>query len=209
MKTKLFEALKTKFEGVSEQTLNRIAEKAAKTVTEDDAVQPYVDGVTFQNVIDSEADYRATKGSLTAIENYEKKFNIKDGKPNQPPKKDDKTDDDKKDEDTPEWAKKILEFANSYEEDKKQNLVVSKKNQIVSKIIELGASKKDEAHIKSLVEMAGVADTDDVEEKSNAILSVYNAFKKPNGGTPPPEDTDEGGDDKAFDKLLESAKQEV
>jgi len=79
MKQKILDALKTKFPGVSENILNRIAEKLAKTVTTEEQVQTAIDGVTFQQVIDGEADRRVTEASQTAVANYEKKHGLKDG----------------------------------------------------------------------------------------------------------------------------------
>jgi hypothetical protein len=81
MKQKILEALKAKFVGVSDTILSRIAEKSARTVTTEDAVQAAVDAVTFQQVIDSESDRRATEATQTAVINYEKKHSIKEGKP--------------------------------------------------------------------------------------------------------------------------------
>jgi len=79
MKTKIIDALKARFSGVNEQILNRIADKLAKTVTTEAEVQPAVDGVTFQQIIDGEADRRATEATQTAVVNYEKKHGLKDG----------------------------------------------------------------------------------------------------------------------------------
>ena len=52
MKQKILEALKTRFIGVDEKVLNRVAEKLAKTVTTEEGVQPAVDATTFQQIID-------------------------------------------------------------------------------------------------------------------------------------------------------------
>jgi hypothetical protein len=79
MKQKILEALKAKFQGVGETILSRIAEKLAKTVTTEEGVQPAVDGVTFQQIVDSEADRRATEATQSAVVNYEKKHGLKDG----------------------------------------------------------------------------------------------------------------------------------
>jgi hypothetical protein len=79
MKQKILEALKAKFQGVSDTILSRIAEKLAKTVTTEEGVEPAVEGVTFQQVIESEADRRATDATQTAVTNYEKKHGLKDG----------------------------------------------------------------------------------------------------------------------------------
>jgi hypothetical protein len=84
MKQKILEALKAKFTGVSDAILNRIAEKLAKTVTTEEGVQPAVDGITFQQVIDGEADRRATDASQTAVATYEKKHGLKDGQKTEP-----------------------------------------------------------------------------------------------------------------------------
>jgi hypothetical protein len=81
MKEKILTALKARFDGVNDHILSRIADKLARTVTTEDAVQTAVDAVTFQQVIDGEADRRATEATQTAIVSYEKKYSIKEGKP--------------------------------------------------------------------------------------------------------------------------------
>lgn len=75
----LLDALKTKFPGVSESILNRIATKKANTVTTAEQVKTVVDGMTLQQVIDSYADYRATEATNTAVHNYETKYGLRDG----------------------------------------------------------------------------------------------------------------------------------
>lgn len=79
MLQEILNALKAKFEGVSDAVLNRIAAKLAKTVTTAEQVKSAVDGVTLQQVIDSYADNRATEATQTAIRNYEQKHGLKDG----------------------------------------------------------------------------------------------------------------------------------
>ena len=64
MKEKILALLKTKFPGVDEATLSRIAEKKAVGVTDESQLQTIADGVGFQ-----------------AVSNYEKKHGLKDGKP--------------------------------------------------------------------------------------------------------------------------------
>ncbi len=81
MKKKILEALKAKFEGVSETILDRIATKLAKTASTEDQVAAAVEGVTLQQVIESYGDSRATEAQQTAVRNYEAKYNLKDGKP--------------------------------------------------------------------------------------------------------------------------------
>lgn len=79
MKKEILEALKAKFPGVSENILNRIAEKLAKTVTSEESVTTAVEGVTFQQVLESYGDSRATEAQQTAVSNYEKKHGLREG----------------------------------------------------------------------------------------------------------------------------------
>lgn len=80
MRKELLDALKAKFPGVSEKILGRIADNLAKTTTKSEDVATAVEGVTFQQVLDSYGDSRATEAQQTAVTNYEKKHGLKDGK---------------------------------------------------------------------------------------------------------------------------------
>lgn len=79
-------SLRTKFAGVDDATLQRIASKKAEGVTDESKVNSIVEGISFQDVLTSYGDYRADGAQKTAISNYEKKHNIKDGKPIEEPK---------------------------------------------------------------------------------------------------------------------------
>lgn len=79
MRKELIDALKAKFAGVSENVLGRVADKLAKTVTTAEQVVSAVDGVTFQQVLDSYGDSRATEAQQTAVRNYENKHGLIDG----------------------------------------------------------------------------------------------------------------------------------
>lgn len=79
MKKQTLDALKAKFQGVSEAILNRVADKLAKTVTTVEQIAPAVEGVTIQQVIESYGDSRATEAQQTAVHNYESKYGLKDG----------------------------------------------------------------------------------------------------------------------------------
>lgn len=104
MKTKILDALKAKFEGVSEAILSRVADKLAKTTQAEEDVATAVEGVTFQQVLESYGDSRATEASKTAIKNYEAQLNKKkdDTKKQEEGAKQD-------DNDVPEWAKGFIE----------------------------------------------------------------------------------------------------
>ena len=78
--------LKTKFQGVEDAILQRIASKKAEGVTDESKVNSIVEGITFQDVLTSYGDFRADGAQKTAVSNYEKKHNIKDGKPIEEPK---------------------------------------------------------------------------------------------------------------------------
>jgi hypothetical protein len=97
MYQQILDALKKKFTGVNDKILERMAKKLAKTTKTEDEVQTAVDGVTFQQIIDSEGDRRANEATDTAVRNYETKHNLKDGKPVAKPSDDDDDDDDEED----------------------------------------------------------------------------------------------------------------
>lgn len=111
MRKQILEALKAKFEGVSEAVLGRIADKLAKTVKTEEQVATAVEGVTLQEVIDGYADSRATEAQQTAVRNYESKHGLKDGvkvnsggaPTNHEPGN------NGGDEDVPAWAQKIID----------------------------------------------------------------------------------------------------
>lgn len=112
MRQQILDALKAKFSGVSEKILGRIADKLAKTVTTQEQVATAVEGVTFQQVLDSYGDSRATEATQTAVANYETKHGLKDGKVVQKPAtvvenpKDDKGNGEEK---VPAWAQALIE----------------------------------------------------------------------------------------------------
>lgn len=107
MKQKILEVLKTRYAGVAESILDRVADKLAKTVTDDAGIATAVDGA-FNDILESYGDKRATDASKTAVANYERKHGLKDGQkvsggeppiePNQP-----------KQDDMPAWAQALVD----------------------------------------------------------------------------------------------------
>ncbi len=81
MKEKLLALLKTKFPGVDNAILERIAAKRVENVTDEAQLPATAEGIGFQDVLQSYGDYRAGDASQTAVRNYEKRHNLKDGKP--------------------------------------------------------------------------------------------------------------------------------
>lgn len=107
-------ALKTKFQGVEDATLQRIASKKSEGVTDESKVNSIVEGISFQDVLTSYGDYRADGAQKTAISNYEKKHNIKDGKPieetkPQQPQTPAPTPQPKPAEEVPAWAQILID----------------------------------------------------------------------------------------------------
>lgn len=110
---KILAGLKTKFQGVEDATLQRIASKKAEGVTDESKVNSIVEGISFQDVLTSYGDYRADGAQKTAVSNYEKKHNIKDGKPIEEPKPQDPlptpTPQSKPTEQVPAWAQSLID----------------------------------------------------------------------------------------------------
>ena len=93
--------LQQKFTGVDTAIFTRIATKKAEGVTDETKVNSIVEGISFSDVLNSYGDFRAGDATRTSVLNYEKRYNLKDGKPienpnpnpNPNPKPEDKTDD--------------------------------------------------------------------------------------------------------------------
>lgn len=118
MKQKILEALKTKFQGSNAKVLDRIAEALAKTVSTEEQVATAVAGVTQELIAGMEAygDARATEAQQTAVQNYETKHGLKDGKPAQqqePPKSNPRQSGS---EETPAWAQALIDSNKSLAE---------------------------------------------------------------------------------------------
>ena len=77
--------LQTKFTGVDTALLTRIANKKAEGVTDASLVNSIVEGINFTDVLNSYGDFRANGAVASAVANYEKKHNLKDGKPIEEP----------------------------------------------------------------------------------------------------------------------------
>ena len=108
MYKEILEQLKTKFPGVSEQILDRVAKKLAETVTKSEDVKTAVDGVTFQKILESYGDSRATDATKTAVLNYERKHGLKDGQKVETATQQQQQVEIKPDETAPAWAQAIV-----------------------------------------------------------------------------------------------------
>lgn len=107
--------LRTKFQGADDATLQHMASKKAEGVTDESKVNSIVEGISFQDVLTSYGDYRADGAQKTAVSNYEKKHNIKDGKPIEEPKPQDPPTDPKPTpqvaptDQVPAWAQSLID----------------------------------------------------------------------------------------------------
>ena len=159
MKKEILESLKARFSGVNEQILNRIAEKLAKTVTKEDDVAAAVEGVTLQQVIEGEADRRATEATQNAVSNYEKKHSLKEGKPVEGGGQGTQTEPNKGNDDngeTPAWAKALIEKLATLEGEK----VISTRKQQVSAVLK-GTSDKFKGIIEKNFDRMNFKDDED------------------------------------------------
>lgn len=154
---KILAGLQQKFTGADNATLVRIATKKAEGVTDEAQVQAIVDSVSFGDVMQSYGDYRVGDATKTAIANYEKKHNLKDGKPADEPKK---VDEPKKDEPVPAWAQAIIdsnktltEKVASYEAEKSAAL----------RQASISAKAKEYGIPENLVSMLKIADDADLD----------------------------------------------
>lgn len=170
MKEKILAAIQTKFPGVEVAILSRIAEKKASGVTDESQIPTIVEGISFQDVLTSYGDFRAGDATTSAVRNYEKKHNLKDGKPVAPedPKPDPKP--QEKTDDVPAWAQSLIdsnkvlaEKLAGYEAEKAKQ---ERFAQILSKAKEYGIPE-------NLVPMLNVADDADLDVYMNEAKQTF------------------------------------
>ena len=141
MKVKLLAALKTKFIGVDDAILDRIATKKAEGLTDESQITSIVDGISFSDVLTSYGDFRAGDASNSAVRNYEKKHNLKDGKPIENPNPNPKPE-EKKDDDVPAWAQALIDSNKTLSTElstlKQEKLQATRQEQVLAKAKEYG-----------------------------------------------------------------------
>lgn len=132
--------LQQKFPGVDTAILTRIANKKAEGVTDETKVNSIVEGISFSDVLTSYGDFRAGDASKSAVTNYEKKHNLKDGKPivepNPTPKPEEKEDD------VPAWAQALIDSNKTLSDEltqlKTEKAQATRSQQILAKAKEYG-----------------------------------------------------------------------
>lgn len=142
MKEKILALLKTKFPGVDEATLSRIAEKKATGVTDESQLQTIADGVSFTDVLNSYGDFRANSAVTSAVSNYEKKHGLKDGKPIENPNPNPNPNPEDKKDDVPAWAQALIDSNKNLSTElsalKQEKLQATRQEQILAKAKEYG-----------------------------------------------------------------------
>lgn len=144
MKKEILEALTTKFPGVSVSILDRIATKLAKTVTSAEQVKTAVEGVTIQQVIEGYGDSRATEASETArknaVQEYESRYGLKDGVKTtttggeQPTGGSATNPTTGGSDETPAWAKRLIERIDRMESAKTTETRAQQLNAVIGKL---------------------------------------------------------------------------
>lgn len=188
MKTKIMDALKTKFDGVSDAILGRIADKLSKTAKTEEDVNTLVEGVTFQQILESYGDSRATEAQQSAVANYEKKHGLKDGKsvktePKTEPKAEPKTEND----DVPAWAKALIDSNNSLKSELeaiKGEKTTNKRKSELDKVLNKAPEKIRQRYEKDFSRMNFKDDEDFngwIEEITPDVESIVNDYNTKGG----------------------------
>lgn len=221
MKQKVLDSLKAKFEGVSDKILGRIADKLAKTVDTQEQIATAVEGVTFQQVLESYGDSRATEATQTAVANYEAKHGLKDGKVVQKPKpiteSDTDNDNGKAGDNIPDWAQKLIESNKNLVEQVRtmqgEKITATRREQL-SKIVSTLPPSVRKAYERTPVE--GITDeefeslkgeiTSEAEEIAKETTARGVVFGRPTiqGGTKTQQSTADNGGNEATEDEAEA-----
>lgn len=198
MNQKILEALKEKFTGASDDVLVRLANKIGKKITTEEDISPAVEKITLQELIDSEADRRATEVQKTAIQNYEKKYKLKDGMKYEDSEEMNSKDVQEIKEDAPEWAKQIIEAnsklaerLNAFESNKISTERKQKLQDIVDKLPDQLKKPYSRVAVDTLNEEQFAGLLAEIEGEVDSLFSDFNqkgaVFGRPTnnlGGTP-------------------------
>lgn len=134
--------LQQKFTGVDTAILTRIATKKAEGVTDETKINSIVEGISFSDVLNSYGDFRAGDASKTAVTNYEKKHNLKDGKPVETTTTTTTIKTEENKDDVPAWAQALIDSNKSLLTEvstlKQEKLQATRQEQILAKAKEYG-----------------------------------------------------------------------
>ena len=175
--------LQQKFTGVDTAILTRIATKKAEGITDGTKVNSIVEGISFSDVLNSYGDFRAGDASKTAVTNYEKKHNLKDGKPIETTTTI-KTEENK--DDVPAWAQALIDSNNSLLTEvstlKQEKAQATRQEQILAKAKEYGIPE-------NYAKRCAIKDDEDLDAYFKDLKQEFanDGFK----GVTPPESAEE------------------
>ena len=175
--------LQQKFTGVDTAILTRIATKKAEGVTDETKVNFIVEGISFSDVLNSYGDFRAGDASKTAVSNYEKKHNLKDGKPIETTTTI-KTEENK--DDVPAWAQALIDSNKSLLTEvstlKQEKAQATRQEQILAKAKEYGIPE-------NYAKRCAIKDDEDLDAYFKDLKQEFanDGFK----GVTPPESAEE------------------
>ena len=175
--------LQQKFSGVDTVILTRIATKKAEGVTDETKVNSIVEGISFSDVLNSYGDFRAGDASKTAVTNYEKKHNLKEGKPIETTTTT-KTEENK--DDVPAWAQALIDSNKSLLTEvstlKQEKAQATRQEQILAKAKEYGIPE-------NYAKRCAIKDDEDLDAYFKDLKQEFanDGFK----GVTPPESAEE------------------
>ena len=175
--------LQQKFAGVDTAILTRIATKKAEGVTDETKVNSIIEGISFSDVLNSYGDFRAGDASKSAVTNYEKKHNLKDGKPIETTTTI-KTEENK--DDVPAWAQALIDSNKSLLTEvstlKQEKAQATRQEQILAKAKEYGIPE-------NYAKRCAIKDDEDLDAYFKDLKQEFanDGFK----GVTPPESAEE------------------
>ena len=111
-------------------------------VTDETKVNSIVEGISFSDVLNSYGDFRAGDATRTSVQNYEKKHNLKDGKPIENPNPNPNPNPEDKKDDVPAWAQALIDSNKNLSTElsalKQEKLQATRQEQIMAKAKEYG-----------------------------------------------------------------------
>lgn len=194
--------LQQKFAGADTATLTRIAAKKAEGITDETQVQSIVEGISFQDVLQSYGDFRAGNATKTAVLNYEKQHGIKDGKPvvveQTPPPIPPK-------EEVPSWAQSLIESNKALSEKlasyEAKSAAQLRQDNILAKAKEYGIPE-------NLVSMLKISDDADLDAYMKDAKQTF-ANMGFQGVNPPPAADSEEKNSEDIAKLINEGTKEI
>ena len=178
--------LQQKFSGVDTAILTRIATKKAEGVTDETKVNSIVEGISFSDVLNSYGDFRAGDATRTSVQNYEKKHNLKDGKPIENPNPNPNPKPEDKKDDVPAWAQALIDSNKNLSTElsalKQEKLQATRQEQIMAKAKEYGIPE-------NYAKRCAIKDDEDLDTYFKDLKQEFanDGFK----GVTPPESAEE------------------